>query len=104
MAFKKALFYEKMSKKIFLKVVDGHAFIKLSKLKDFQIRSIKRTKARRLCKYYRKRRYTSPVGSVKLFSGCVKKAKYRILMEYKKYPVWFETYLCGYHIKKLKHE
>jgi hypothetical protein len=94
--------------KVFLKAISGFAFINLSQLKNFEILSIRKTKANNICKYYSKRKLYDLTGTAfYINNGCLKKTKYKVILRYlikKKHPVCFETYLCSYHIKQLKHE
>jgi len=91
--------------KIFLNVISEFVYINLNQLKSFDILSVKETKAKKLCKYFRKRRFYG-LTNIPFYVnwGCVKKAKYKVILRYKKFPVCFTTYFCGYHIKRLKHE
>jgi hypothetical protein len=89
--------------KLFLKVVSGFAFITISQLKDFGILDIKKTQERNYCKYYKKVKLYDIIGiPFYINKGCTRKAKYKVIVQYKKYPVCFKVYLCGYHIKKIQ--
>jgi len=86
--------------KVSFTCVDGIILLDLKQLnKEFEFVSMKKTRRKYNCDFTLKVKF-GDFG--KIWRGCLRKAKYKVKILWKKYPFYLQANLCSIHFNKLK--
>jgi hypothetical protein len=86
--------------KISFSCIDGVILLDLKQLgKEFEFIDVKKIRRKCNCDFTLKVKF-GDFG--KIYRGCLRKAKYKFNVIWKKHPFYLETNLCSIHFNKLK--